>query len=59
MKMTEIKNMAAALGVAVGRKNKKDLVRAIQKAEGNPECFVTGQSDTRGQDFCLWRSDCN
>lgn len=57
--MTEIKNMAVSLDVPVGRKNKKDLVRAIQRAEGNPECFVTGQSGACGQDSCLWRSDCN
>ena len=59
MKMTEIKTMADSMGVHAGRKNKRDLVRAIQKAEGNSECFVTGQSDTCGQDSCLWRPDCN
>jgi len=59
MRIKEIKNIAVSLGVPAERKNKKDLVRAIQKAEGNAECFVTGQSDSCGQNTCLWRPDCN
>lgn len=39
-------------------RNKIDLVRAIQQAEGFEACFMTGKAHDCGQDACLWREEC-
>jgi len=39
-------------------RQKVDLVRAIQEAEGYEACFKSGKADDCGQDACLWREDC-
>jgi len=59
MKMTDIQQIAKDRGVLPGRMCKVDLVRALQQAEGNTACFLTGQADSCGQDICLWREACN
>ncbi len=58
MNLTEIKAIARERGVKCGKLNKTELIRAMQRQEGNPECFNTGQVHTCGQDGCLWRSAC-
>jgi hypothetical protein len=58
MKMIEIRNIAKAKGVSSIGKAKEALVRAIQVAEKNRDCFNRGQSETCGQAACAWRSDC-
>ena len=58
MKLDEIKEIAKQHNIKVGKMKKADLVRAIQQAENNDICFETGQSNTCGQDSCLWREDC-
>ena len=58
MKLDEIKEIAKQHNIKVGKMKKAELVRAIQQAENNDVCFETGQSDTCGQDDCLWREDC-
>jgi len=59
MKVEEIREIAKKHGIKPGRMNKADLVRAIQAAESNQQCFDTGASPTCGQDGCLWREDCD
>ena len=39
------------------RYSKTDLIRAIQKAEGNFDCFATAKNSC-DQMNCCWRSDC-
>ena len=57
MKMPDIKKKAKALGVAAGIGSKKaDLIRAIQRAEGNTACFGSGDRSCP-QMTCCWRSD--
>jgi len=34
------------------------IVRTIQEAEGNEQCFATGESRVCGQSGCLWRDCC-
>jgi hypothetical protein len=58
MTMEEIREIAKKRGVKPGKMKKRDLVRAIQDAEGNDPCFDTGKKDVCGQDACLWRKDC-
>ena len=57
MKMAEVRERAKKLGIKTARAKKVDLVRAIQKAEGNIPCFQTGLTDC-DQFNCCWRDDC-
>jgi hypothetical protein len=58
MNMNEIKQIARDRGLQPGRLKKIDLIRAIQKDEGNESCFRTDRADGCDQDQCLWRADC-
>ncbi|MDY0190729.1 MAG: SAP domain-containing protein [Desulfuromonas sp.] len=58
MKMIEVKALAKQRGVKPGKMKKQELIRSLQLAEGNPQCFNTGISTECGQEDCLWRSDC-
>jgi hypothetical protein len=58
MKMTEIKTVAKSKGVNAFGKTKDALVREIQKAERNRDCFNRGESTHCGQAGCAWRTDC-
>ena len=59
MNVDEIKDIAREQRVKVGKVTKKELVRAIQLAEGNSPCFYTSVSKVCGQDSCLWRGHCH
>ncbi len=58
MKMADIKKKAKKAGVTAGKKNKRDLIRAIQSAEGNSPCFQSDIAPVCGVMDCLWREDC-
>ncbi len=58
MKIDEVKEIAKGLGIKPGKMKKVDLIREIQKAEGNEDCFNSGQAAVCGQDGCAWRDDC-
>lgn len=58
MKLNEIKDIAERQGLKAGKMNKTDLIRSIQRTEGNSDCFNTGMVHTCGQQQCLWREDC-
>ena len=58
MKMAEIRSYATKKGVSPVGKTKEALIRAIQRAENNRDCFNRGESTTCGQEACSWRSDC-
>jgi transcription termination factor Rho len=58
MTIPEIKKMAKKMGIKAGPKMKKaELIRQIQRAEGNFDCFGTAV-DFCDQYDCLWRQDC-
>ena len=57
MKWLDIQEKARALGVRTARVKKPELIRAIQRAEGNFPCFGTARSDCDQKD-CCWRDDC-
>jgi len=59
MNMQEIKAIAKTRGVKSGSLKKMELIRALQAAEGNQQCFGTGKAAECGQDECLWKADCN
>lgn len=57
MKVDEIKKMAQKMGVtAMGPKT--ELIKTIQRTEGNFDCFGTAINGFCDQDKCLWRTDC-
>jgi len=58
MKMQDIARIAANNGVKSGKMKKAELIRAIQKAEGNNDCFASAQVQACMQMNCLWREDC-
>lgn len=57
MKINEVRKRAKALGVNTKALGKTDLIRQIQKAEGNFDCFgrANGYCD---QWDCCFREDC-
>lgn len=58
MKLQDIKEIAASRGVKPGKAKKVELVRMIQVAEGNADCYASSIADVCNQDACLWRDDC-
>jgi len=60
MKMTEIRKIAKEKGLKADIRMKKvELVRAIQKHEGNPQCYMTGQASRCAEaNRCCWADDC-
>jgi len=56
--MKEIRKMARQLGVNSTRMRKGDLIRTIQLAEGNYDCYGTATEEECDQEECLWREDC-
>jgi len=58
MRLSEIEKKARGLGVKdTWKYSKKDLIRNIQRAEGNFDCFGRTSSYC-DQMVCCWRSDC-
>ncbi len=58
MKLDEIKEMAKMHQIKTGKAKKSELIREIQQAEGNQQCFNSDSSRECGQENCLWREDC-
>lgn len=58
MKLQKIREIAKMQGVDAGNLSKTELIRSIQKAEGNPACFETPDREECKQVDCLWREDC-
>jgi hypothetical protein len=58
MKLDDVKKIAKDQGIPIRNMKKVDLVRAIQRNEGNSDCYNSESSDTCGQFSCLWRDDC-
>jgi len=57
MKMDEIRLKAKALGIRIKGAKKVDLIRQIQKTEGNFDCFDTAKGYC-DQWNCCFREDC-
>jgi hypothetical protein len=58
MTLTQVKDMAKTKGLKVGNMKKGNIIRAIQKTEGNFDCFGTATNGECEQADCLWRADC-
>ena len=58
MSVTEIKIIARERGLKVGKHRKPEIIRLIQRSEGNFDCFGTATDGYCDQEACLWRTDC-
>lgn len=58
MRLSEIEKKARSLGIKdTWKYSKKELVKTIQRAEGNFDCFATAKGSC-AQTSCCWRLDC-
>jgi hypothetical protein len=57
MKMNEVRAKAKALRIKIRGVKKSDLIKEIQKREGNFDCFGTAK-DYCDQWNCCFRQDC-
>jgi len=58
MNMQEIRKLAKDYGIKTSRVSKIKLIHAIQRTEGNFDCFASPISSECDQEKCLWREDC-
>jgi hypothetical protein len=58
LSMNEIKNKARGLGLNPENLPKMDLVRAIQRAEGNTPCYGRSNNGQCPYTDCCFRKDC-
>lgn len=58
MRLMEIEKKARSLGIKdTWKYSKKELIKTIQRQEGNFDCFGTATTSC-DQWACCWRSDC-
>ena len=58
MKLSEVDKKARSMGIKHSWiYSKRDLIRMMQKKEGNFPCFETAKNGC-DQVCCLWRIDC-
>jgi hypothetical protein len=58
MTLKQVKDIARQKNVKVGNMKKETIIRAIQRAEGNFDCFGTAVAGICDQMNCMWRKDC-
>lgn len=57
MKMQELRAIAKGMGINSFGKTKADLIREIQRAEGNFDCYGSAR-DFCDQEDCAFRESC-
>jgi hypothetical protein len=58
MNFNELRKMAKQMGINTYRVKKPDIIRSIQRAENNIQCFGTQRVEYCCEHVCLWRNDC-
>jgi hypothetical protein len=58
MTVKQVRDIAKKKGLKVGNMKKENIIRTIQRTEGNFECFGSTQEGICDQLDCLWREDC-
>jgi hypothetical protein len=56
--MQEIRDIAKDHGIKTARISKPELIKQIQRSEGNFDCFASAESGQCDQLGCRWREDC-
>lgn len=54
----ELMQIAMQCGIDPKGLTKTDLIRSIQRQEGNFDCFASVTAGICDQAMCLWRKDC-
>ncbi len=57
MKMQEVRSIAKSLGINSFGKSKAELIKEIQRKQGNFDCYGTAD-DYCDQEKCLFRGPC-
>ncbi len=58
MKIQKLREIARQHGMDSNTADKIELIKAIQRDEGNFDCFATAYNGICDQTACLWRQDC-
>ena len=58
MKFNDIRKMAKEWNINTYKMKKTDMIRNIQRAENNPDCYGTSRVEHCNEESCLWRPDC-
>lgn len=58
MKIEKVRKKAKVLGINWGKMKKAELIRTIQKAEGNTPCFGNSNNGNCPYTNCCFREDC-
>ncbi len=58
MHIQKIRSIAKERGIKAGRMAKAEIIRTIQRMEGNFDCFSTAVDGYCDQGGCSWREDC-
>jgi hypothetical protein len=58
MSIKQIREIAKSKGIKTGGMKKADIIRSIQRAEGNFDCFGTATMGYCDQHNCLWITSC-
>lgn len=58
MTFNEIQKMAKSMDINTYRMKKTDMIRSIQRAENNIDCYNTERVENCHEDACWWRGDC-
>lgn len=58
MTLKDVQRMAKLQCIDPGMLSKTELIRAIQKIEGDFDCFATAYNGICDQTGCIWREDC-
>ncbi len=58
MNMKTIRQLAKTLKIDTEQLSKTELIRNIQLAEGNFDCYGSAGSGQCDQLLCAWRDDC-
>lgn len=58
MRFRQVRTIAKERGIDSARLGKADLIRVIQRDEGNFPCFGTSLDGVCDQTGCAWRGDC-
>lgn len=58
MKLEEISAIAKTRAISQGKLSKAEIIKAIQTAEGNFDCYSSAHEGVCDQVDCCWREDC-
>ncbi len=58
VEIIDVKRIAGKHGIKTGKMKKSEIIRSIQRAEGNFDCFGSAVSGECTQGDCLWKKDC-